>query len=98
MCAFINMMDPDMSVFVRFCSKDGLAGLPHKIIRPGVFMLLIRTKRTNVAKIVVDDKLMPNLLIPALKTLAANAPRAPFNRAEEGAILGMHIGMRAITR
>lgn len=86
-----------MSVFVRFCSKDGPAGLPHKIIRPGVFMLLIRKKRTYVVRRVVD-KSMPNHLIPALKTLAANATRAPFNRAEEGAILGMHIGMRAITR
>lgn len=74
-----------------------LGNLPLEIIRPRVFILLVRTKRTCIARRVVN-KSMPDHLILALKTLAPNAPRAPFNRAEVGAFLRVRIDMRAIAR
>jgi len=62
---FINVVNPDMSL---------------EVVRPGIPVVSIRAKRTDVARGFMD-KAMPDHLVFALKTFATLAAGTSFDRA-----------------
>lgn len=71
-----------------------LIGLPLEIVWPRIFMLLIGTKRADIARRAVHQTMADHLVL-ALEAFPPNTTRAAGNRAEVWSFLGMNICMRA---
>lgn len=70
--------------------------LPLKIVWPWVFVLAQRTKRTDVARAIMD-KPMSNHLILALEAFASLTPRTAPDWAVVRSVGAMYVGVRAVS-
>lgn len=67
-------------------------GLPLKIVRPRILVLLLGTEGTHVAGGLVDEAMADHLVF-ALEALAAEASRAARDRAVVGSAGGVNVGV-----
>lgn len=66
--------------------------IPLKIVRPRIFVLLIWTERTDVARGVVHEAMSHHFIL-ALESFPADSTGTSFLRTEMWSVLGMHVCM-----